>query len=82
VDQKIEEARMKARASMPLTTKLEVQKELRPLERRRNLMRRELYEKQDGIDRERDGLIRQTESRLRDRRQGISPLFLVRWVLQ
>lgn len=82
VDQKIDEARAKARASMSLTTKLETQKELRNLERRRNLMRRELYEKQDGIDRERDGLIRQTESRLLNRRQGISPLFLVRWVLQ
>ena len=82
VDQKIEEARIKARVSMPLTTKLEVQKELRTLEKRRNSKRRELYEKQDGIDRERDGLIRQTESRLLKRRPAISPLFLIRWVVQ
>jgi hypothetical protein len=27
-------------------------------------------------------LIKQTENRLLNRRQGISPLFLIRWVLQ
>lgn len=82
LDQKIDEARTKARSSESLTAKLEAQKELRNLERRRNLMRRDLYEKQDGIDRERDGLIRKTESRLSNRKQTIRPLFLIRWVIQ
>lgn len=81
-DRKIDEARAKAKTSPALTIKLESQKALRNLERQRNLLRRQLYEKQDGIDLQRDELIRQTETRLLNRRQRTSPLFLIRWVIQ
>ena len=82
MDQKIEEARAKARTSLAIGDKIEAQKELRELERRRNEKRRELYEKQDGIDHERDRLIRQTETRISGAKHEIRRLFMVRWILE
>jgi adenine-specific DNA-methyltransferase len=50
-----------------LAAKLEAQKSIKSLEATRSQKRRELFDAQDAIDQQRDGLIGKIESQLRQR---------------
>lgn len=78
LDRAIQEARRQARARVSLNEKLALQQQLRSLEQRRNQMRRELYERQDAIDAQRDQLIGGLESHLHAQ-PACEHLFRLRW---
>lgn len=81
LDAAIRDARRQSNASVALTEKLAAQKEIRDLEGKHSKKRRELYEAQDEVDRQRDELIAQIEGHLRQR-TTVKPLFTIRWTLQ
>ena len=60
--------------------KLEAQKCIKALESTRNQKRRELFDAQDAIDLQRDGLIGKIESQMRQR-HNMQPLFTLRLML-
>lgn len=64
----------------PVLAKLSAQHAVRDREGRRSRLRRELFDAQDAIDRERDALIGQIEAQL-ERRHDTKPLFTFRWTL-
>ena len=79
-DKEIREARKVAALAGSLKDKLEAQKKMKTLEATRNKKRRELFDAQDRIDEQRDGLIGKIEQQLKQR-QSVQPLFVVRWRL-
>lgn len=81
LDKQIRELRRSAALAQSLQEKLSHQKQLRDLERRRNLKRRELFDAQDAIDGQREELIGKIERQLRHSR-AIQMLFTVRWRIQ
>ena len=80
LDKKIKEVRREARAAITLTDKLAAQKRIRNIEVQRNRRRRELYEAQDGIDRQRDELIEKIERQL-EQTHETTHLYTVRWTI-
>lgn len=81
LDRKIRESRKAAKLAMTLDDKLESQKEQRSLESQRSRKRRELYEAQDTVDRQRDELIADIEKQL-SQQTTLEPLFALRWTLE
>ncbi len=79
-DKEIREARKVAALAASLKDKLEAQKKMKALEATRNKKRRELFDAQDRIDEQRDGLIGKIEQQLKQR-QSVEQLFIVRWSL-
>jgi ERCC4-related helicase len=65
LDRKIKETRTKSKGAATLADKLASQKEQRELETQRDKKRRELFDRQDEIQRKRDGLIDELEQQLR-----------------
>ena len=80
IDRQIKEARRAATGALTLEEKLAGQKQIKSLEALRNAKRRNLFEAQDEIDRQRADLIRQIEAKL-EQKIGISLLFTIRWIL-
>lgn len=80
LDQRIREAGRMAALAQTLAAKVEAQRTVKQLESERNRKRRELFEAQDAIDRQRAGLIEKMERQLASRHQ-IRPRFSVRWSL-
>ena len=80
IDRQIKEARRAATAALTLEDKLAGQKQIKTLEALRNAKRRNLFEAQDEIDRQRATLIAQIESKL-EQKSEITPMFTIRWVL-
>ncbi len=78
LDREIREAQRNARLSLQLSEKLQAQKHVRDLERRRAQKRRSLYNEQDRIDAQRDELIQGMESQLK-MEHTIALVFAVRW---
>ena len=81
LDKQIREARRVAAPAATLREKLEAQKAIKPLEGTRNKKRRELFDAQDAIDQQRDGLIGKIESQMRQR-HTVTRLFGIRWGLK
>ena len=81
LDKEIREARKVSALAASLKDKLEAQKKMKAMEATRNKKRRELFDAQDRIDEQRDGLIGKIEKQLRQR-QSLETLFVVRWSLQ
>jgi superfamily II DNA or RNA helicase len=81
LDKQTRELRRSAALARSLEDKLTHQKQLRDLERRRNGMRRELFDAQDAIDQQREELIGKIEKQLRHT-GTVQPLFAIRWALQ
>jgi len=81
LDKQIREARRVAALAATLREKLEAQKALKALEGTRNKKRRELFDAQDAIDQQRDGLIGKIESQMRQR-HNVTRLFGIRWGLK
>lgn len=80
IDRQIKEVRRTAASAPALEEKLSWQKKQRELESTRTKLRRELFNKQDEIEAQRNDIISQLESQLR---QQVSeqPLFDIQWEL-
>ena len=65
LDSRIKESRTKSKGAATLADKLAAQKEQRDLEGQRDKKRRELFDRQDEIQRKRDGLIDELERQLK-----------------
>lgn len=76
----IKECRTKGKGAATLAEKLEHQKAQRVLEATRNKKRRELFERQDDIQRKRDQLIDELEAQLQQQVHE-ALLFASRWEL-
>ena len=80
LDQQIKEIRRETQAATALTEKLAAQKKVKAVESERNRKRRELYDAQDAIDRDRDELIAKIEKQL-SMEQELQSLYSIRWTL-
>jgi len=78
IDREIREARKSAASCLARAEKLASQRLIRDLEAKRNQKRRDLYEAQDAIDRQREALIQDIEKQLRFQTNE-KRLFLIRW---
>lgn len=80
LDRHIKEARRAATTALSLEEKLAGQKRIRTLEGQRNDKRRTLFDAQDAVDKQRNDLISQIESKLVQKLET-DRLFIVRWRL-
>jgi adenine-specific DNA-methyltransferase len=80
IDRQIKEARRAALAALGLEDKLAGQKQIKTLEHLRSTKRRNLFDAQDEIDRQRGVLIAQIEEKLAQKIE-VKPLFTIRWRL-
>lgn len=80
IDRQIKEVRRTAASAATLEEKLSWQKQQRELESKRTKLRRELFDRQDAIEAERNELINQLESKLQQEVQE-QTLFTVEWEL-
>ena len=78
MDKQIRELRRTAALVQSLQDKLDHQKRLRDLERRRNAKRRELFDAQDAIDTQREELIGKIEKQLKHSTE-VQHLFTIAW---
>jgi len=80
LDRQIREARRSAQIAPVLADKLSIQKQIRELEAARTRKRRELFDAQDRIDKQRQDLIETIEKKLQQD-CNVTPVFTVRWSL-
>jgi len=80
LDRQIREARRSAQIAVALAEKLSIQKQVRELEAARNRKRRELFDAQDRVDKQRQDLIETIEKKLQQDCR-VTPVFTVRWSL-
>jgi superfamily II DNA or RNA helicase len=78
IDRQIKEVRRTAASAPTLEEKLSWQKQQRELETKRTKLRRELFNRQDAIEAERNGLIEQLEVQLQQR-VNERTLFTIEW---
>jgi adenine-specific DNA-methyltransferase len=81
LDREIREVRRASRQSTTLEEKLASQRRIKELEGRRNRRRRDLFERQDAIEAEREQLIAGIERQLQLSTE-IEPLFVLRFTLE
>ena len=80
LDRRIKESRTKSKGAATLADKLVAQKEQRDLEGQRDRKRRELFDRQDEIQRKRDGLIDELERQLKQE-ISVSTVLTCEWEL-
>jgi hypothetical protein len=80
LDAKIRETRKEARLAPNLPTKLDLQRQLRQFEGKRNEAWKEFDEASRNVERQKDGLLDEISQRL-DQRIEKEPLFILRWRL-
>ncbi len=78
LDKEIRELRRSSALAQSLQDKLNIQKDIRDLERRRTEKRRDLFNAQDSIDAQREDLIGKVEEKLKQT-STVQPLFTIRW---
>ena len=78
IDQEIKEARRTAATVATLDEKLGWQKKQRELESKRTKMRKELFDRQDAIELQRNALIEQLEGQL-EQKVEVKELFMIKW---
>ncbi|GAA4717989.1 SNF2-related protein [Brevibacillus fulvus] len=78
LDQRITQLQKESRLTRVLSEKLELNKEVRELEKKRNEMRRSLYDEQDEIDRQKEQLFVEVEKKIQ---QDVEQrhIFTIRW---
>lgn len=81
LDRRIKESRTKSKGAATLADKLAAQKEQRDLESQRDKKRRELFDRQDEIQRKRDGLIDELERQLKQE-ITVSTVLACEWALR
>lgn len=80
LDKEIKMRRTEARKLIALADKVSEQKKIKDIEKKRNVLRRELYDKQDEIDAEKDRLLNTIQSKLESESE-IEELFSIKWRL-
>jgi len=80
LDRQIREARRSAQIAAALAEKLSIQKQVQELEGARTRKRRELFDAQDRVDKQRQDLIETIEKKLQQDRKA-TPVFTLRWSL-
>jgi ERCC4-related helicase len=78
LDRQIRDARRSAQMAVALADKLAIQKQVRELETTRTRKRRELFDAQDRVDKQREELIATIEKRLQQQ-SVLMPIFTVQW---
>jgi len=78
LDIDIKTAKTNAKKILNLEEKLKAQREIKNSEKKRNEMRRRLYEAQDEVDEKKEGLLIEIEQQL-NQRSVLKPLFTIRW---
>jgi ERCC4-related helicase len=81
LDREIRGKRRESRTVGDLDSKLALHREIARLERERNTKRRNLFERQDQIDQEKEGLIDEVQRRL-DQETTRSCLYRLRWTVK
>ena len=81
LDIDIKTAKTNAKKIVELEEKVKVQRQIKDMEKKRNEMRRKLYEAQDEVDVRKEDLIARVEAQLKQRAR-LEPLFIVRWRLK
>jgi superfamily II DNA or RNA helicase len=81
LDKEIRELRRSSALAQALQDKLNIQKVIRDLERRRTEKRRDLFNAQDSIDAQREDLIGKVEEKLKQT-SSVQPLFTIRWSIK
>jgi adenine-specific DNA-methyltransferase len=79
-DRQIRESRRSAQIAAALAEKLSIQKQVKELEASRNRKRRELFDAQDRVDKQRQDLIETIEKKLQQDCK-VTTVFTVRWSL-
>ncbi|MEK4166024.1 SNF2-related protein [Anoxybacillus sp. FSL W8-0104] len=74
----IEHLKREAKLTRNLAEKLEMNKQIKELEKKRNEMRRNLYDQQDEIDEQKDRLFEEIEKKL-EQRTKTEHLFTIKW---
>ncbi len=80
LDKEIKTRRTEARKLVKLDIKVNEQRAIKELEKKRNSLRRELFDKQDEIDTEKDKLLDTVQSRL-ESESSVEELFTLKWKL-
>jgi len=80
LDKEIKTRRTDARKLIKLDNKVAEQRTIKDLEKKRNNLRRELFDKQDEIDGEKDKLLDTIQTRL-ESESSIESLFVLKWKL-
>lgn len=80
LDSQIKYAKRFSKMAVALADKLEIQKQVRSLEAKRNTKRRQLFEAQDEVDRKRADLIKDIERQL-DAKIKVEQILTLRWTL-
>jgi hypothetical protein len=78
LDIDIKTARTNAKKIVELEEKVKVQRQIKDMEKKRNEMRKKLYEEQDGVDVRKESLIARVEAQLKQK-TTLLPLFTVRF---
>jgi len=78
LDIDIKTAKTNAKKIVNLEEKLKAQREIKGMEKKRNEMRRRLYEAQDEVDQKKENLLTEVELQL-NQRSVLKPLFTIHW---
>ncbi len=78
LDIDIKTAKTLAKKNVNLDEKLKAQRSIKDMEKKRNEMRKKLYEAQDDVDTRKEQLIARVEAQLKQR-TSLAPLFTIRW---
>ena len=76
----IKTRKTEAKKILKLEEKVKAQRQIKDLEKKRNAMRRDLYQMQDDVDEKKEALIAEIEGRLRQK-IDCKELFLIKWRL-
>lgn len=78
LDIDIKTAKTLAKKNVNLDEKLKAQRSIKDMEKKRNEMRKKLYEAQDDVDTRKEQLIARVEAQLKQR-TSLTPLFTISW---
>lgn len=78
IDQTITQLQKESRLTRLISEKLEMNKLIRDLEKKRNEMRRTLYDEQDEIDHQKELLFAEVEKKIQQK-IGINHVFTIKW---
>ena len=78
LDKDIKACKTEAKKILKLDEKVKAQKEIKEMEKKRSMLRQNLYQAQDQVDEKKEQLIEDIESRLRQKIEK-TELFTVRW---
>ena len=78
LDIDIKTTKTNAKKIVELEEKVKIQRHIKDMEKKRNEMRRKLYDSQDEVDGRKDKLIQRVEAQLKQRTH-LKELFSIRW---